>query len=72
MLGCGGVSGGVDSAKRMRVMVNTFVISGNPKGEHLYATVTDTEIILVSHELIVGRVQNQWRDRNLVSMPLST
>jgi len=48
----------------------TVYIFGDRDGEHLRAEITGGEVVLISYECIPGRTQNQWRDRNIVAMPL--
>ena len=43
---------------------------GRKDGEHVRLENEDGNIVLVSHECIPGRVQNQWRDRMLLSLSL--
>ena len=46
------------------------VIFGNTAGEHLYAEISGSDIVLYSHELAVNKGLNQWRTRAGVAMPL--
>lgn len=52
--------------------MTSILIYGEPKGEHLRVDVAEESVVLVSHELAVGRVQSQWRNRVLVSMSRAT
>jgi hypothetical protein len=54
-----------------RTTGSSYVLSGDPNGEHLRAEVKETEVVLVSHELrLVEYSSNQWIDRVMVSLPI--
>lgn len=50
--------------------VTTIVLYGDIDDEHLRVEVRSGEVLLISHECKVQAIQNQWRDRYLVSMPV--
>lgn len=48
----------------------TIYLYGDPEAEHLRVEVRGKEVLLISHECVVQKITNIWRDRYLVSMPL--
>lgn len=43
---------------------------GSKDGEHVRLESENESVVLISHECVPGRVQNQWRDRALIALPL--
>ena len=50
--------------------VTTIFIYGDPEDQHLRVEIRGGEALLISHEHILQKITNQWRDRYLVAMPV--
>jgi len=50
----------------------TIYIHGDAGGEHLRAEIKNNgEVLLVSHDLAIGRALSHWRERHMVNIPHS-
>ena len=47
----------------------SIILFGQASSEHLRVDLKGEYVVLVSHELAVGRMTSHWRERVLVSMP---
>lgn len=52
--------------------VESIFLFGDAEGEHLRLDVREKEVVMISHEMAVGRIMSHWRDRVLVAMPKET
>jgi len=51
-------------------MDKTIFLFGDPEDQHLRVEVRGEELLLISHEHIMQKITNIWRDRYLLAMPV--